>query len=122
MKWWNLINHYKHLEGGCKAEGTRLFSVVPSNRTRGSMCKFNTKEHFSTATEAKQWKRSQGGCGVLILGHIQKPSGHGPLAPGPRLPRQVNDSLRVLAQRVRINGVTSGWQSVSTSGDSQAQF
>lgn len=39
LKWWNLINLYKHLKGGCKADRTRFFSVVPSNRTRGSVCK-----------------------------------------------------------------------------------
>jgi len=31
-----LINAYKYLQGGGQEDGAKLFSVVPSNRTRGS--------------------------------------------------------------------------------------
>jgi len=32
----DLINAYKYLQGGCQEDGVRFFSVVPSNRTRGT--------------------------------------------------------------------------------------
>ena len=32
----DLINGHKYLKGGCQEEGTRLFSVVPSDRTMGN--------------------------------------------------------------------------------------
>lgn len=32
----NLINIYEYLNGGCRGERARLFSVVPGDRTRGS--------------------------------------------------------------------------------------
>jgi len=81
----NHIKVDKYLKGGCKEDGARLFSVLPSDRTRGKGHKL--KQDVSSECQEMlfhcegdqalvqvAWR----GCGVSIFGDIQTPSGHGP--------------------------------------------
>jgi len=70
----DLIKAYKYLKGGCQEDGARLFSVVPSNRTRGNRhelkhrkFRLNMRKNLFPLRVTEHWNR-------LPRGAVESPS------------------------------------------------
>jgi len=60
----DLIYTYKYLQGGCQEDGAKVFSVVPSDRTRGNGHKLkhrkfrlNMRKNFFPLKVTEPWPR-----------------------------------------------------------------
>ena len=82
----DLIYAYKYLKGGCQEDGAKLFSVEPSDRTRGNGHKvkhrkfrLNMRKNFFPLRVTEHWNRLPGR--LSSSGDIQVLPGQVPVQP-----------------------------------------
>jgi len=83
----DLINAYKYLKVGCQEDGAKLFSVVPSNRTKGQWAQTEAQEVPPEHEEELLPSEGDGALeqvaqrcgGVSFSGDIKDPPGQGPV-------------------------------------------
>jgi len=70
----DLLNAYEYLKGGCQEDGAKLFSVVPSDRTRGNRHKMkhrkfrlNIRKNFFLLRLTEHWHRLPVRLWILLL-------------------------------------------------------
>ncbi|KAJ7415279.1 hypothetical protein WISP_78930 [Willisornis vidua] len=82
----HFINKCKYLKGMCQEDEARLFSVQPSDRTRGNGHKLNRMKGEQFEGDIGPEQVAQKGCGVFLPGDTRNPPGCEHVQPAPGEP------------------------------------